>query len=147
MLGARPTVPQQPSATRDPRPATLRRHGGRRPGAGAPQGNLNALKTGRYSRRVKALRAALSAMPLTTDLLAQMTGRERRKLQMLAYGLQSYAELLRLIASGQSIDDLADPQLRRRVLYAIPIKQSARPGRARRGGPACPPDAGAPDAS
>ncbi len=44
---------------------------------------------------------------------------------MLAYGLQSYAELLLLIAAGGSIDDLAEPQLRKRALFAIPIKQSA----------------------
>ena len=110
--------------TRDPQPPA-RPRGGRRPGAGAPKGNLNALKTGRYSRRLAALRAALAAMPVTADVLAKMTGRDRRKMEMLAHGLQSYAELLLLIACGGSIDDLRDPQLRKRALYAIPIKQSA----------------------
>ena len=107
--------------------------GGKRPGAGAPRGNLNALKSGRYSKRLTALRAALDAMPLTADVLVKMTGRDRRKMEMLAYGLQSYAEMLLLIARGGSIDDLADPQLRKRALYAIPIKQSAiAPGREER---------------
>ena len=110
--------------TRDPQPPT-RPRGGRRPGAGAPKGNLNALKSGRYSKRLAALRAALTAMPLTADVLAKMTGRDRRKMEMLAHGLQSYAEILLLIARGGSIDDLQVPQLRQRALYAIPIKQSA----------------------
>ncbi len=99
--------------------------GGRRRGAGAPKGNLNALKSGRYSKRLTALRAALQAMPETAGLLAKTTARDRRKMEMLAYGLQSYAEILLLIAGGGSIDDLAQPQLRKRALFAIPIKQSA----------------------
>jgi len=106
----------------DPRPS---KRGGRRPGAGAPRGNLNALTTGRYSKRLTALRGALHALPLTADVLAKTTGRDRRKLEMLAYGLQSYAEILLLVARGGSIDDLAVPQLRKRALFAIPIKQSA----------------------
>ena len=53
--------------------------GGRRPGAGAPKGNLNALKSGQYSMRLKALELALTAMPRTTDTLVQLTGRDRKK--------------------------------------------------------------------
>jgi hypothetical protein len=117
------TVP----ATSDQQPAPKR--GGRRPGAGAPRGNLNALKSGRYSKRLRGLRAALTALPLTTDLLAKMTGGDRRRMELLAYGLQSYAEMLLLIARGGSIDDLEDPRLRKRALFTIPIKQSAVAGR------------------
>lgn len=122
-----------------PGPASKPR-GGRRPGAGAPKGNLNALKpalersegTGRYSRRLTALRAALDAMPITADMLVQITGRDRRKpvlsategMEMLALGLQAYAEMLLLIARGGSIDDLNNPQLRRTALNAISFKQS-----------------------
>ena len=116
----------------DPKP---RPRGGKRPGAGAPRGNLNALKSGRYSKRLAALRAALAAMPLTADVLVKMTGRDRRKMEMLAHGLQSYAELLLLIARGGSIDDLQVPQLRQRALYAIPIKQSAIAKRPQQGSP------------
>ena len=86
---------------------------------------MNAFKTGRYSKRLTALRAALDAMPKTANSLLQMTGRDRRKMEMLAHGLQSYAEILLLVARGGSIDDLADPQLRQLALFAIPIKQSA----------------------
>ena len=116
------------SPSPEPRPRARperSRRGGARPGAGAPRGNLNALTTGRYSKRLKALRGALGAMPQTAELLAKMTGRERRKMEMLAYGLQSYAEMLLLLAGGDSIDDLAVSQLRKRALFAIPIKQSA----------------------
>ena len=42
-------------------PATKR--GGRRPGAGAPKGNLNGLKTGAHSPRVKAVLRAIAENP------------------------------------------------------------------------------------
>ena len=52
-------MPGQPRpSTPDPRPS---RRGGRRPGAGAPKGNLNGLKTGRYSKQVQALKIALQS--------------------------------------------------------------------------------------
>ena len=121
----RPQTPNAPPRASNFEPRASRARGGRRPGAGAPRGNLNALKSGRYSKRLAALRAALDAMPLTAGALVQMTGRDRRKMEILAYGLQSYAEMLLLIARGGSINDLAEPQLRKLALYAIPIKQSA----------------------
>ena len=66
-------------------------------------------------------------------MLVKMTARDRASMEMLAYGLQSgacprakrRAEMLLLIARGGSINDLDEPQLRKRALYAIPIKQSA----------------------
>ena len=119
--GCAPWAAQPPAV----QPPASKPRGGRRPGAGAPKGNLNALRSGRYSKRLAALRAALDAMPLTAHVLVQVTGRDRRKMEKLAYGLQSYAEMLLLIARGGSIDDLAQPQLRKLALYAIPIKQSA----------------------
>jgi hypothetical protein len=39
------------------------RHGGRRPGAGAPRGNFNGFKHGGYSRRYRALIGALIDAP------------------------------------------------------------------------------------
>jgi len=47
--------------TSDYLPAT--RRGGRRPGAGAPRGNLNGLKTGAHSPRVKAVLRAIAENP------------------------------------------------------------------------------------
>ena len=44
--------------------------GGRRPGAGAPLGNHNALKTGRYSKRFQQLARALLKNPETRALIA-----------------------------------------------------------------------------
>ncbi|MEX2246742.1 MAG: hypothetical protein WEC75_08640 [Dehalococcoidia bacterium] len=46
--------------------------GGRRPGAGAPKGNLNALKSGRYSPRVRAVLYALVDDPTTRSVLLQV---------------------------------------------------------------------------
>jgi hypothetical protein len=46
--------------------------GGRRPGAGAPKGNTNALKTGRHSVRVRAVIDALLADPETREVLLRL---------------------------------------------------------------------------
>lgn len=97
--------------------------GGRRPGAGAPKGNLNGLKTGNYSLQMQALQGALTAMPMTTDLLVQMTGRDRRKMELLARGLHFYADLLLAVASGHPIKGLDHAQLRRLALSSDPIKE------------------------
>ncbi len=89
-------MPDQP-ATSQPassikRPAS--RRGGRRPGAGAPKGNLNALKSGRYSKQMKALRLALQAMPATSDVVRRFDAAGSGKRAILARALQHYAELL-----------------------------------------------------
>ena len=58
-----------------------RRHpnwGGRRPGAGAPKGNLNAFKHGRNSRRQAQLVEALMQVPETRDTLIALSKRNRR---------------------------------------------------------------------
>lgn len=53
--------------------------GGRRPGAGAPKGNLNALKHGRRSRQFAELGAMIAASPkLRATLLAIADRHERR---------------------------------------------------------------------
>lgn len=44
--------------------------GGKRPGAGAPKGNTNALKTGHYSPRAQALARALRRLH---PILARLT--------------------------------------------------------------------------
>ena len=46
--------------------------GGRRPGAGAPKGNTNALKNGHHSLRVKAVIDALLADPETREVLLRL---------------------------------------------------------------------------
>lgn len=51
--------------------------GGRRPGAGAPHGNLNALKHGRDSAYVQTLIQALAAHPATREALIRLARRQR----------------------------------------------------------------------
>ena len=50
--------------------------GGRRPGAGARKGNINALKHGRRSRRLNELGAQLAASPAVRQLLLRLASRE-----------------------------------------------------------------------
>ena len=97
--------------------------GGRRPGAGAPKGNLNGLATGAHSRQLQALQGALTAMPMTTDLLVQITGRDRHKMEVLATALHYYADMLLAVASGNSIKGLDHTQLHRLALASDPIKE------------------------
>ncbi len=68
--------------------------GGKRPGAGAPRGNLNGLKSGRYSKQVKALKLALRAVPRTADVLRGLGGAGDQKRAQMARALHLYAELL-----------------------------------------------------
>jgi hypothetical protein len=49
--------------------------GGRRPGAGAPRGNLNALKHGRRSRQFATIGAVLAADPRIRDAILAMARR------------------------------------------------------------------------
>ncbi len=70
--------------------------GGRRPGAGAPTGNLNALKSGRYSKQVRALKLALQAVPRTADVLRNLTAAGDGRRRLMADALHHYADLLLL---------------------------------------------------
>ncbi len=59
--------------------------GGRRPGAGAPKGNLNALKTGRYSRQFQtAIDALAGSDELRPVLTAIMRHKRRERLRFQA---------------------------------------------------------------
>ena len=51
--------------------------GGRRPGAGAPLRNLNALKHGGHSLYVQTLIQALAVHPATRDVLIRLARRRR----------------------------------------------------------------------
>ena len=52
--------------------------GGKRPRAGAPRGNLNALKHGRHSAQLRAL-LALFHTPAIQDLIARLIRRQARR--------------------------------------------------------------------
>ena len=50
--------------------------GGKRPGAGAPKGNMNALKHGRRSRQFAELGILIAASPAARETLIQLAERE-----------------------------------------------------------------------
>ena len=53
--------------------------GGRRPGAGAPRGNTNALKTGEFSVRHRRFIQALASIPEIRETLFKLAAHQRRK--------------------------------------------------------------------
>jgi len=52
--------------------------GGKRPGAGAPKGNMNGLKHGRYSKQHKRLAEMIAADPECQKLLLDIAKRNRK---------------------------------------------------------------------
>ncbi len=74
-----PAMPDTPELTPDTSHLTPKPRGGRRPGAGAPRGNLNALKHGRRSRQFAAIGAILSADPTVRDSLLALARRHDDK--------------------------------------------------------------------
>jgi hypothetical protein len=58
--------------------------GGKRPGAGAPKGNLNALKTGQYSKQFARLGRLLAEEPKTRAALLDIGARMQMKQQKAA---------------------------------------------------------------
>src|SRR3972149_3622650 len=85
-----------------PEEATMPR-GGSRPGAGAPKGNLNALKTGAHSRRLRAVLHALASIPELRDFFLEVRRRQLRE-QRLAARIARQA-LLEVVASSPSLDE------------------------------------------
>ena len=70
--------------------------GGRRPGAGAPGGNLNALKHGRYSRYQQAFIEALMQVPEARDIMIAISKRQRAQTRRAEQGGAALmSELLR----------------------------------------------------
>jgi len=65
--------------------------GGPRPGAGAPLGNLNALKTGRRSKQVEALTDAILANPNLLRLILKLGRLDIKHNQELRHGLREAA--------------------------------------------------------
>jgi len=61
-----------------PKPKSKGR-GGKRPSAGAPKGNLNALKHGRRSRQFAEIGAALARSPAAREALLQLARRHQVK--------------------------------------------------------------------
>ncbi len=53
-------------------------NGEKRPRGGAPKGNLNAVKTGLHSRRMKHIIQAMSRLPEVRDFFLEMERRKKR---------------------------------------------------------------------
>ena len=72
------------------------KRGGRRPGAGAPRGNMNALKSGAYSRQFAELGRLLATDPKIRAVLLDIAARAGRKFKTAneeaAYLLTQWAE-------------------------------------------------------
>ena len=68
--------------------------GGKRPGAGAPKGNLNALKTGSRSRQLNIVIEALLASPAIRRVMLKLVQhdvrRNQRLQQAIADAVRSY---------------------------------------------------------
>jgi hypothetical protein len=84
--------------------------GGRRPGAGAPKGNLNGLRHGRNSDQVKRLVDALVRIPEARDILL---AQRRSELRQQKRARRTAAALLARILTGkpaspQTLDLLQD---------------------------------------
>ncbi len=74
------------------------RWGGPRPGAGAPRGNLNALRHGRNSRYHQQLLQLLAQIPQVRDTLIEIAKRRRRQQKQVESGAAALlAELLRRV--------------------------------------------------
>lgn len=86
-VGAGPRVCPVGAVGQPPSP-----RGGPRPGAGAPKGNLNALKHGQRSEQLRDLAQALAQVPHVRDLLihfARRQARQRRQAERTAHSILS----------------------------------------------------------
>ncbi len=83
--------------------------GGKRPGAGAPKGNLNALRHGRNSPRIREYMLNLLTMPEFAELLLFVMARKgKRRTGKQALSIPNAvptAQILQYIASGQLAPD------------------------------------------
>ena len=80
--------------------------GGRRPGAGAPKGNLNALKNGSRSKQLRTLVIALMAFPQTRNALLHFSRMEQRRRVRLQEAINAYARLLKLPSRERTIKSI-----------------------------------------
>jgi hypothetical protein len=104
-------MPREP---RDPSPETQdapRRHGGRRPGAGAKKGNLNALKSGKRSKRLKALVTFLMISDEARELVEAFA---RRNQPLPAEGFRRQTRILQGPHRQRSIKAVRDHLKRQR---------------------------------
>jgi hypothetical protein len=98
-----PAIPKIPSRPVDPRIQPFPRRpgrGGRRPGAGAPRGNTNALKHGVYSKRLQLATLILAAVPELRVLFKAFADKSKPRTPTLRRAIADAARIV-----------IADPQL------------------------------------
>jgi hypothetical protein len=83
--------------------------GGKRPGAGARPGNINALKTGVYSRRAKAIHKALAQSPAVMEFVSQLTSGDPREIETTGYLLRYLGDTLLRSAGARDLRSFRSP--------------------------------------
>ena len=107
-IAARPDPESSPTV--QPPSSTKKQWGGRRPGAGAPKGNLNGFRHGRNSRRHKQMAEILAQIPeFQASLIAIARRRRQRERAAQAGAGALLAELLRRV--GEAVLHPEDNQL------------------------------------
>lgn len=107
------------------RASTRTRRGGRRPGAGAPKGNVNGIKTGRYSHRFFAAALMIAAVP-ELRVFFEAIQRESDRLQREAY-LKLIAEAVQTTISDPNLAKICRcVDTRRRLSGSSPAARSDR---------------------
>lgn len=101
--------------------------GGRRPGAGAPKGNMNALRSGSRSKQLKAVVFALMAVPQTRRVLLHFSRLEQRRRDALRDAMNEYARLLQLPSRERSIKAARKDQLPEDVRFLETIIRDLPP--------------------
>ncbi len=102
----------------------MAQRGGRRPGAGAPKGNLNALKNGSRSKQLRTLIIALMAFPQTRNALLHFSRMEQRRRARFQEAINAYARLLTLPSRERTIKSIqskGNPS-------ATSVSETIRPG-------------------
>ena len=87
--------------------------GGPRPGAGAPRGNLNALKTGAHSKQLRAAIGALLAVPETRRAMLALLEQKQRDTRRFRDIIFNAAKLIHDTELSASISRQLEQQIRR----------------------------------
>jgi hypothetical protein len=83
--------------------------GGKRPGAGGRPGNINALKTGEYSRRAKAIHKALAQAPAVIELVSNLTAGNTHDIESMGYLLRYLGDTLLRSAGTRDLRSCRSP--------------------------------------
>jgi hypothetical protein len=87
--------------------------GGRRPGAGAPKGNLNALRTGAHSKQLSATIGALLSVPETRGVILALMEQKRRDRDRFQQIIVAAAKLIHDAELSTSIRHKIERQIRK----------------------------------